>query len=164
MLKECCLHWMKIVRLTDAFDGRDLIRLVHGCERQTGIDAPAIDMHRASAALAMVTAFLRSGQMQGLPQTVEQGRARLDLYMMFLSVHPQCDRRCPRHFGGVSTCSCFSSAVCASPTKELAVAAAPAAPSRDRNDAEDPASFRESRTCRPRPGGLRRPVLLLPYL
>ena len=46
--------------LPDAFDRRDLIRLVHGRKRQARVDPAAIDMHRASAALTVIAALLRS--------------------------------------------------------------------------------------------------------
>ena len=70
MLHECSLNWMKIARLADTFNRRDLIPLVHGREREARVDPAAIDMHRASAALTVIAAFLGSRQMQGVPQTV----------------------------------------------------------------------------------------------
>src|SRR5260370_29152205 len=80
-----------------SFDRRDLIRMVHGRKRQTRVDPAAIDMHRASAALTVIAALLRSGQVQGLSQTVKQSRAWVNLHPMFLSIHPQRDRNYSSH-------------------------------------------------------------------
>ena len=70
MLHKCSLNRMKIARLTDAFDRGDLFPLVHRRKGQTRINSTAIDMHRTSATLTVVTALLRSCEVQGLTQTV----------------------------------------------------------------------------------------------
>src|SRR6266481_8689083 len=68
MLHECSLNRMKIARLTDTFDRCDLFPLVHRRKGQTGVDPAAINMHRASAALTVIAALLRSREVQGLTQ------------------------------------------------------------------------------------------------
>ncbi len=55
-----------------------LVALVHHRERQARIDAPAVDDHRAGAALAVVAALLGAGEMQMLAQRVEQRGARIE--------------------------------------------------------------------------------------
>jgi hypothetical protein len=70
MFHKCSLDRMKIARLTDAFDRRDFFPLVHRREGQTRVDSAAIDMHRTSSTLTVVTALLRSCEVQGLTQTV----------------------------------------------------------------------------------------------
>ena len=42
------------------------------------VHAPAIDVNRAGAALAVVATLFRPGQMQKFAQTIEQGHARID--------------------------------------------------------------------------------------
>ena len=56
--------------------------LVHHRERQAGVDAAAVDDHRAGAALAVVAALLGAGEVQVLAQRVEQRRARVELQCM----------------------------------------------------------------------------------
>ena len=61
-----------------ALDGGDLVPVVHHREGQAGVDAPAVDQHRAGAALAVVAALLGAGQAEVLAQRVEQRHARLE--------------------------------------------------------------------------------------
>src|ERR1700730_2627635 len=70
MLHECSLNRMKIARLTDTFDRCNLFPLMHRRKGQTRVDPAAVDMHRASAALTVIAALLRSREVQGLTQTV----------------------------------------------------------------------------------------------
>ncbi len=69
---------MKLVTLGETLDGRDVIALVHHGEGQAGIDPPAVDQHRAGAALAVVAAFLRTREADVFAQCIEQGRARIE--------------------------------------------------------------------------------------
>jgi hypothetical protein len=78
---------MHFFRLTDAFDGCDLIALVQSGEGETRKLAPPIDVHRARAALAVIASLLRAGQMQMFPQTIEKSRARIDLKIVLFPVH-----------------------------------------------------------------------------
>ena len=84
------LHGVQIVRLSQAFDGRDLVALVHYGERKTAVHAPPVDVHGACAALAMVAALLGAGQVQAFAQRVEQGGARIGIGQLVLfAIHPQ---------------------------------------------------------------------------
>ena len=80
---------MHFLRLPDALDRRDLIALVQSGERETRKLAPAVDVNRACAALAVIASFFRSGQMQMLAQTIEERRARIDVKIVFLAVNGQ---------------------------------------------------------------------------
>src|SRR5205823_7673984 len=65
---------------------------VHCREAETGIHAPAIDVHGARTALAMIASLFRSGQMKMLSQAIEKRGARIDPHFIVLAIHPQCDR------------------------------------------------------------------------
>ena len=54
------------------------IVLVHHCERQTRIDAPAIDHHRTRAAGALIAALFGSGKSRVIANRIQQRYARLD--------------------------------------------------------------------------------------
>ena len=77
---------MQIFRLTDAFNGRDLVALVHRGEAETGIHPPTIDVHSARTALAVIASLFRAGQMQMFAQTIEKSRARIDPKIILLTV------------------------------------------------------------------------------
>ena len=66
------LHRMQFVAARDAFDGEDVGAVMADRQSQAGIDPPAVDQHRAGAALAAVAALLGAGQMQALAQQIEQ--------------------------------------------------------------------------------------------
>jgi hypothetical protein len=65
----------------------NLVTFVHHCKRQAGIDPTPIDNHGTRAALAMVAALLRSGQMKMFPQCVEQCRAIVDIEVSAFTIH-----------------------------------------------------------------------------
>src|SRR5258708_5668052 len=48
-------------------------------------------MHRAGAALTVIAAFLRAGEGDGLANTIQQRRARIDSKVMVFTVDPQRD-------------------------------------------------------------------------
>ncbi len=77
---------MQIFRLTNALNGRDLFTLMHRGEAKTGIHPPAIDVHGAGTALAMIASLFRSGQVQMLAKTIEKSCARIDPKIMLLTV------------------------------------------------------------------------------
>src|SRR5204862_4230505 len=58
MLDKCGLHWMEFFPVRQTFDCRDLVALMHDCERQARVNAATVHQHRACAALAMVASFL----------------------------------------------------------------------------------------------------------
>ena len=86
---ERSLHRVQVFRLTDTLNCRDLFALVHGGEAETRIHAPAIDVHSARTALAMIASLFRSGQMQMLSKTIEKRGARIDPQIVFLAVNPK---------------------------------------------------------------------------
>src|SRR5262249_13108071 len=63
MAHERGLHRMESALFGQALDGGDLVAIMHYRERQTAIDALSIDDDRAGAALSLVAALLRSGQL-----------------------------------------------------------------------------------------------------
>ena len=64
--------------------------------RQAGHDAPAVEMHRAGAALAVVAALLGAGQRELLAQHVEQRGARIEREHVRRAVYGQSNRDCAR--------------------------------------------------------------------
>jgi hypothetical protein len=60
-------------------------------EAQAGVDAAAVDQHRAGAALALVATLLGAGQVQVFAQRVEQGGAGVERQFARLAVHAQGD-------------------------------------------------------------------------
>ena len=71
------LHRMQLIAARDALDGEDVGAVVADRQRQARIDAPAVDQHRAGAALAAVASLLGAGQVEALAQQVEQRDARV---------------------------------------------------------------------------------------
>src|SRR2546430_17456573 len=88
------LHRMHFFRLTDAFDGRDLIALVQSGESETRKLALAINVHRARTALPVIASLLRSSQVQMLAQAIEKSRARIDSQIVRFSVNREGNRDC----------------------------------------------------------------------
>jgi hypothetical protein len=62
MLNESGLHGMKMIGLTQSFNGGDLIVRVHDGKRETRVDPSSIDVDRASPALAVIAALLGAGE------------------------------------------------------------------------------------------------------
>src|SRR5215208_7386882 len=60
-------------------DGGDLGAVLHDDERQARYHPASVDEHRAGAALAVIAALLGAGQVEAVPQGIEQGRPRRDL-------------------------------------------------------------------------------------
>ena len=79
VVDEGLLQRMQRAVRRQAFDGGDLRAVLHHRQREAGIDAPAVDQHRAGAALAVVAALLGAGEVEMVAQRVEQGRPRRDL-------------------------------------------------------------------------------------
>ena len=59
-------------------------------------------MHRACAALSMITAFFRSGQCYGFAETIQQCGPRVDSQRMVLTINAKGDRNCT--FNGRHSC------------------------------------------------------------
>lgn len=112
MLKKGGLDGMKLAIFSQAFNGGDLILLVHDGESETGVDATTIDENSTGSALPVIASFFGAEESEILAQGVEQGDARLDLQMVELAVDGQSDRYGAR--GGVSAgcrhllgCGCY---------------------------------------------------------
>jgi hypothetical protein len=54
------------------FDCRDLGAIFHASQCQAGIDPPSLDQDGAGAALAVIAALFRSGQVEAIAQRVQQ--------------------------------------------------------------------------------------------
>ena len=76
--------------------------VLHDGERQARIDPPAVDQHRAGAALAVIAALLRAGQVEMVAQRVEQGRPRRDIELRLDAVDGQRDWILLRNLNGLS--------------------------------------------------------------
>ncbi len=97
MRDEGGLHRMQAVAIGEPFYRGDVAVYLHHGQRQAGIDAAAIDQHRARPALATVASLLGAGQTQLLPQRVEQRGTGFDRQHMQHAVDAQFDgpgRRC----------------------------------------------------------------------
>ena len=64
MTHERALQRVQLVAFRETFDSGDFAAVVNHCERETRVDAPAVDEDRAGAALAVIAAFLRAGQIE----------------------------------------------------------------------------------------------------
>jgi hypothetical protein len=77
MSDESGLQGMQLLAACDAFDGSDLGAIVTHRQSEARVDAPAVDENGAGATLAAVASLFGSGQMQLLPQEIEQRHARV---------------------------------------------------------------------------------------
>jgi hypothetical protein len=91
MLDEGGLHRVQRAIAGEAFDGRDLLALLHDRERQAGVDPAAIGQDGAGAALPEITPLLGAGQPEMLAQRVEQSRARIQFQAVLGAVDPERD-------------------------------------------------------------------------
>jgi hypothetical protein len=80
---------MQISGLAEPLDRGDFLTLVHSGEAKTGINASPIDVDGARAALAMIASLLGSGQVQMVPETIEEAGPWIDSQGMFLPVYRQ---------------------------------------------------------------------------
>ena len=94
------LHGVQVAGLADAFDGRDLVAFMHHREREAAVHATSVHVDRAGAALAVVAAFLRAGQVEPFAQRVQQCGARVEIAQrVFLAVDAQRDGAAAGGFG-----------------------------------------------------------------
>jgi hypothetical protein len=68
---------MQAVLRRDAFDGRDALAFDLGGHDEATVDEPPVENDVARAAVAIVAAFLRAGQLQLVAQRFEEAHARL---------------------------------------------------------------------------------------
>ena len=78
--------------MRQTFDGGDPVALMHDGEGQAGIHAASVDVHGASAALAVVASFLGAEQVQAFAQRIEQRDSRLELEAILAAVDVEHDR------------------------------------------------------------------------
>ena len=79
MLDERLLQRVQAVAVRQALDRGDLAALVLHRQRQAGVDALAVDQHRAGAAGALVAALLGAGEAEVVAQQVEERGAQVDV-------------------------------------------------------------------------------------
>lgn len=89
VLDEGSLHDVKIVRLTDALDRCDLVHRVHDGEGKTGVHASTVDVYGASSALSVITTLLCARHADVFAQAIEQGRARVEIEIVFFAIDAQ---------------------------------------------------------------------------
>jgi hypothetical protein len=86
--------------LREALDGGDLVALMHDGEAEAGIDATAVDVDSARAALAVVATLLGAEELEVISQGVEQSHARLEADVVVLAIDVERDRDCAWNYGG----------------------------------------------------------------
>ena len=86
LLPEAFLQRVQLAVLGQTLDRGDLGAVGLDGEDRAGLDAAAVDQHRARAALARVAADVRAGQQQLLAQEVDEEQARLDVALAHLAV------------------------------------------------------------------------------
>jgi hypothetical protein len=89
VLDERALQRMQIITISQARSRGDLGTVVCDGEDQATVHASAIQQHRASTALAVVTALLRARHPQPLAQSIEERRSRIDLELPLGAVDPE---------------------------------------------------------------------------
>src|SRR6185437_9337989 len=70
---------MQIAGLTDAFDRGNFVAFVHQGEGETAVDATAVDVDRAGAALSVVAALFGTGEVKALAEGIEQRGTRVEI-------------------------------------------------------------------------------------
>src|SRR5437868_4123151 len=86
------------------FDRGDLVAIVKQRQTQTRIDAAAIYMNRAGAALTVVASFFGSRQPDVLAEAIQQRSARIDPQRVRFVIDPQRDRQGAFNFGATALC------------------------------------------------------------
>ena len=89
---------------------------MHEREAEAGVHAPAVDVDGARAALAVIAAFLRAGEGDGLAHAVEQRGARVDAESMRGAIDAQGHRN-RASISGRSDASCFAGSRSPSPPR-----------------------------------------------
>jgi hypothetical protein len=82
---------MKILRCAEAFDGRDVVALLHYRQREARGDPAPVDDHGAGAALALVASLLRARKSQPFMQRVQERGARIEHHVVLGAVDAQQD-------------------------------------------------------------------------
>jgi len=88
---ERLLHRMKLVVVCGSLDRFYLTPIDLRDRNQTTIHDPPVDLHGASPALSLPTPLLRPGELQLLPQHIQQPRHRIHLDTLRLSINLEPD-------------------------------------------------------------------------
>src|SRR2546423_3444269 len=80
-----------VVRAREPLDGDDLSPAVHDREGEAGVVTPAVDEDCTGAARALVASFLRAGEVEVLPQRVEERRAWVEAELVDAAVDVERD-------------------------------------------------------------------------
>jgi hypothetical protein len=80
---------MQLIAIRQPLNGGDLFALGHDGQSQAGKHSPSGDVHRARTASAMITTFLRAGQLEPFADRVEQRDARIDAELTGSRVYVQ---------------------------------------------------------------------------
>src|SRR5438445_6555004 len=73
----------------ETFHCHNFLAGVHRSERETGIDPPAVDENRASAARSLIASLFRADDVEMLTHRIEQRGAWIELEAVHLAVHVQ---------------------------------------------------------------------------
>src|ERR1700761_6613735 len=79
MLDKSFLHGMKVIPVSQPFDGSDVGSLAQPGEGKTRIHATTVDQHGTGAALTPVTPLFSPRQGQIFPQGIQQGDPGIDI-------------------------------------------------------------------------------------
>src|SRR6266480_69148 len=91
VLDKRLLQRIQLVSLRQAFDGENLFPFHPHRELAARVNVAAIDNHRAGAAFAAVTADLRTGETQFIPQDLAQSTSMLNLNTVISAVDFEVD-------------------------------------------------------------------------
>jgi hypothetical protein len=86
IVDERLLHRVQTAVASKPLDGRNSATLRGYRERQTRNDAPAVNMNGTGAALAMIAAFLRSGELQMLAKKIKERGPNVERQLMLLPI------------------------------------------------------------------------------
>ena len=86
IVDERLLHRVQTSVASKPLDGRNSATLRGYREHQTRNDAPAVNMNGTGAALAMIAAFLRSGELQMLAKKIKERGPNVERQLMLLPI------------------------------------------------------------------------------
>ena len=92
MLDELSLHRVQPVGLRQALDSRHPGSRGGDRQSKARIDTPAVDQHRAGAALPVVATLFGAGELQVLAQRIEERDARVEAELMIAAVDLEANR------------------------------------------------------------------------
>src|SRR5581483_6084134 len=90
-LDERLLHRVELAVAREPLDRHDVVPVGLRREHEARADEPAVEEHRAGAALALLAGVLRAGEAEVLAQREEQALALPDVALDLLAVDAQAD-------------------------------------------------------------------------